>query len=481
MAEIPLIDPHADRLIGQPSDFVVLSRRSVGESTDFVVEYSDDEERGADGKWTGGGGFSVADPRARLSIDQATSMLKERGYALDFSKGESTPTSTLYHVTKDGKSQLIPAGTLAKFLKSPHATIEDFTGNRVKEYSDSPSFRAWFGDSKLVGANGKPAVMYFGTTKDINKFNPGKIFFAVDPKAADAYARGMTDPAAAWDKTTKTAAGGNIKPVYVAMNNPYHGQVKGDPSDAKLKKLGYDGRVFPPFQKGKSLKLASGFEYSYGYAFASHQLKSATGNSGKFSRRSGDIREDYNPDEERDDDGKWTDGGSSTGGTISHKEASALFDRVIADGGFTYQPLNDTSPKEGFAVSTFRGEERQYPLDKLTPDDVFDYMKVREAKFADPRVHVGGWVHEGKCFLDLSTVEKDRGVAEALGKKNDQLAIFNLGTFETIPVASGRHEQRESYGGSVRLMLARPRGTSYGELRLFADQFCAGMKEGNRE
>ncbi|GAH05502.1 unnamed protein product, partial [marine sediment metagenome] len=42
------------------------------------------------------------------------------------------------------------------------------------------------------------------------------------------------------------------------------------------------------------------------------------------------------------------------------------------------------------------------------------------------------WVSEGKSYLDISTVVNTRKQAEAIAIKNNQEAIFNLETKETI-------------------------------------------------
>jgi hypothetical protein len=57
--------------------------------------------------------------------------------------------------------------------------------------SESPQFKFWFGQSKIVDKDGKPKVMYHGTARDITEFKPkqaGAIFLTDDPKFADNFA-----------------------------------------------------------------------------------------------------------------------------------------------------------------------------------------------------------------------------------------------------------------------------------------------------
>lgn len=77
------------------------------------------------------------------------------------------------------------------------------------------SFWKWFGDSKVVDDQGRPLVVYHGTSKDITVFNPdegkGKTygtgsFFSSNPDTSATYTGGVN--------------GGNIMPVYLRMEKP---------------------------------------------------------------------------------------------------------------------------------------------------------------------------------------------------------------------------------------------------------------------
>jgi len=131
-------------------------------------------------------------------------------------------------------------------------------------------------------------------------------------------------------------------------------------------------------------------------------------------------------------------------GHFSSERASELLRRIKEEGGFTYQPVNNTTPKEGFAVSTFKNHERVFDADKITLDDIADYVLERWDQFKDPKVHVGGWVDQGKVYLDLSTVVKSRDEAIRLGKRHNQLAVFDLGRLETIYL----QKQTQNVGGA---------------------------------
>jgi hypothetical protein len=79
---------------------------------------------------------------------------------------------------------------------------------------DTPEFSKWFGDSKVVDADGKPLRVYHGTSGSFGEFNTkggtGKsfntgAFFTASPKTADTYTGGV---------------GGSVVPVYLSLRNP---------------------------------------------------------------------------------------------------------------------------------------------------------------------------------------------------------------------------------------------------------------------
>lgn len=81
--------------------------------------------------------------------------------------------------------------------------------------TDTPAFQNWFGDSKVVDADGRPLVMYHATTADFNEFqqNTRGVHF-VSPSASWV-SKFLVDDAGA------TADGANVLPVYVTASNPF--------------------------------------------------------------------------------------------------------------------------------------------------------------------------------------------------------------------------------------------------------------------
>lgn len=192
--------------------------------------------------------------------------------------------------------------------------------NAQADQTQTPEFKNFFGNSKVVDANGAPMVVYHGTNADFTAFddatsgaNSGNrgflgrgFYFSSSPQSASMYA-GVTRPQGT--DTWRRTDGGNVMPAYLSLQNPleisssslskeaadalnsvpgtglelFEGarNVDGDLamaieqnpelSDAirnALAALGYDGVV-----------LDGGREI---VAFNPQQIKSATGNNGQF-------------------------------------------------------------------------------------------------------------------------------------------------------------------------------------------------------
>jgi hypothetical protein len=135
----------------------------------------------------------------------------------------------------------------------------------------TPAFRRWFGESKVVDADGKPLVVYHGTGSEFSSFESGDggIHFGTTI-AANARIN---------DMTAEGVIGGAPKviPAYLNMRNPVRLPDMGNnwaPHIEAMKKHGYDGIVY------ENAWESPGHD-SY-IVFRPEQIKSATGNSGAF-------------------------------------------------------------------------------------------------------------------------------------------------------------------------------------------------------
>jgi len=188
---------------------------------------------------------------------------------------------------------------------------------------DTKAFKQWFGSSKVVDEDGKPLVVYHGTTKDIDQFklsekahragNPDGFYFTTDPKEASKYS----------DK----GEGANVLPVYLQLVNPFlagskvstkmirqfEKELRDDNPNlgddwikgkvAIFKEYATSGRrqfpgIFPsisfPSEAMTRILTAGGYD---GFKDGRHwvvvkpsQIKSATGNIGSYDPANPDIR-----------------------------------------------------------------------------------------------------------------------------------------------------------------------------------------------
>ena len=229
------------------------------------------------------------------------------------------------------------SNTPSKFSATGRRFQEQSNVDKYNPQIDTPEFKKWFGDSKVVDENGKPLVVYHGSriNQNIGIFDRSKgkildhgyfgqgIYLTDNPRAAESYARQWNEPGYQY---------GPIYPVYVSIKNPANRKILEKLStefstysafrsmdESKrvtqlLKEQGYDGIIISnptPHPYGSvygSLDELGGYSiHPEIVVFRPEQIKSATGNAGTFDATNPDIRfqpgsniVDKIPDEFRD-------------------------------------------------------------------------------------------------------------------------------------------------------------------------------------
>lgn len=163
---------------------------------------------------------------------------------------------------------------------------------------DTPEFKRWFGNSKVVDKDGKPLVVYHGSvskgvtvfdTKLVTTRSPkGDIagtFFTSDLMAATGYTR----PSRATIKTPR----GEVIQAYLSIKNPLN-------ITAAIKKYKKEGLSFGDAKRKAINALTKendgiifdgdGVNPSEYVVFSPNQIKSAIGNRGTFNENNPDIR-----------------------------------------------------------------------------------------------------------------------------------------------------------------------------------------------
>lgn len=136
------------------------------------------------------------------------------------------------------------------------------------------AFKRWFGDSKVVGRDGEPLVVYHGTDKDFDTFKSDgePIFLAPGAWRANLYA---------------SKDGARIMPLYARVTNP---ATMKQYEAARNANRGPNARV-----KAVEVLKAQGYDGVIDditvIVFDPNQIKSATGNRGTYDPASGNVLE----------------------------------------------------------------------------------------------------------------------------------------------------------------------------------------------
>lgn len=99
--------------------------------------------------------------------------------------------------------------------------------------------------------------------------------------------------------------------------------------------------------------------------------------------------------------------------------------------GFSIRPHNGKQPKSGFMVS-IPGHSKILQANDLVGERgaklVQQYAREHAGALAAPNAHIGGWTDAatGKTHLDVSHNIKGQRAAVAAGRKNNQIAIWDI-------------------------------------------------------
>lgn len=97
---------------------------------------------------------------------------------------------------------------------------------------------------------------------------------------------------------------------------------------------------------------------------------------------------------------------------------------LLHNGGFSVKPATGAAPKSGYMVSIpghtqiVHGDVDEAHLAKYAADhaDVLQH----------PGAHIGGWMNEGKTYLDVSHRYDKKSEAIKAGKAHNQIAIWDV-------------------------------------------------------
>jgi DNA topoisomerase I len=215
---------------------------------------------------------------------------------------------------------------------------------------NTPEFKSWFGDSKVVDDKGKPLVVFHGSSSLDENNDPIDRFMGIDlkrdhpvwltaigdwftgsPGDANFFARGMD--------------GAVVYPVYLSLKNPFVVDTYEDLEteletrdttvqglrDALIKE-GYDGIIIE-----RSTTDTGNLRQDY-VPFQSTQIKSAVGNRGTFDPKNPSIIK-FDPDQPRDEKGRWTNTGAGGSLIVGEGVPSKETPVVLVFGG-SFNPIH---------------------------------------------------------------------------------------------------------------------------------------------
>jgi hypothetical protein len=174
---------------------------------------------------------------------------------------------------------------IALGIKLSDRPVESNKANgSVSSQTNTPEFKKWFGDSKVVDADGMPLVVYHGTTRDVVRFDQSAPKSTMNADAEGLYFTAFHDDASNYAAYPRSgdAAGANVMPVYVSLKNPkivdsdsFETAFVSKSKRQELERQGYDGMMTA--DKAEIV------------AFRSEQVKSAIGNNGMFDTSNPNI------------------------------------------------------------------------------------------------------------------------------------------------------------------------------------------------
>lgn len=118
-------------------------------------------------------------------------------------------------------------------------------------------------------------------------------------------------------------------------------------------------------------------------------------------------------------------------------DVSAVVDGALAsheqwDGSTMHFRWGDLSGTPLYVVSLFPDLGIIKSGKEITEEELTAFIKNNYELFKDPRVCLGTWFNgqDGNTYIDINVVLADLDRALELGKEYNQIAVFNLETFE---------------------------------------------------
>lgn len=336
------------------------------------------------------------------------------------------------------------------------------------------NFWKWFGDSKVVDAEGRPLVVYHGTKADFDTFRLDKFgqtdggwagvgfYFAPSPEEASIYASSLASPYA-------SSTGANVMPVYLSASNPLEWRLGNDGDRAiQGKRNDLGAQAFTEWVRSEgfdgvhitSPDIGAVKGENQWLVLSPTQIKSATGNNGQFDPAKSDIRFSVSPTNQAGLFG----GNASNGYELPEFGRAAKFIEAVQNRynrwkqaieavrkqGGTVTEVNDFYQAEerywgivGAQLDDFKGEVdgfvKAVQADGLELDDVALYAYAlhapeRNARIAEinPKFPDGGSGMTDAQATQILDKAKADGLEQKLAKHAATLTAWTAGTRKVL-------------------------------------------------
>lgn len=297
----------------------------------------------------------------------------------------------------------------------------------------SPEFKAWFGDwendpenaSKVVNPKtGEPLVVYHGTLNSFNVFSNdrGIHFVSDDPKFVDKFVT---------QNGGDFADGANVMPLFISSKNPFDYTNKKQVGKLSVM-AGLSSSAVSEIKKGKWQRIEDrtiiesikdlGFDGFYVNedgvknlaVFSSNQIKSASSNTGAFSKENDDIRFSRSPEVQAEMDNRLRSQIASTAGTNKEFVTNIVAAKYMSDKNWLKSAMLDERLHEALSKNPNFPSEWLSKLNLPKEDIQQSTNDVNSSVLSKP--------YSDKEYLELANryQKGDESVAERLREMVDQ-------------------------------------------------------------
>jgi hypothetical protein len=111
---------------------------------------------------------------------------------------------------------------------------------------------------------------------------------------------------------------------------------------------------------------------------------------------------------------------------VNREPYQNLLAQLREGGGFTYSILEGVAPVKGFALAVYPEAAAVHHINDVTPQALADYVIAHADLLLQEGNHFGAWVDGDQVYLDISRVVTSKKQAQAIGRKHEQIAYFDL-------------------------------------------------------